>query len=218
MEGKKSFVLYTDQREVFDELSNEDAGRLIKHIFSYVNDENPEASDQLLKIAFLPIKTQLKRDLKVWDHKKQQRSEAGRKGGLAKASNASEVLAKPSNAKNDVANLAVNVNGNVNVNEINNNKAKAFFVADANLNEKEYRLYFFNVIKEKQSSRDVLFMQNKIDLSLRNDLWLDFITNAIMETPQIENDNHAWNCFKRFVKENAKKYQEKKKSDFKGFD
>jgi hypothetical protein len=218
MEGKKSFVLYADQREVFDELSNEDAGRLIKHIFSYVNDENPEASDQLLKIAFLPIKTQLKRDLKVWDAKKQQRSEAGRKGGLAKASNASEVLAKPSNATNDVANLAVNVNGNVNVNDNNNNKAKAFFVADANLNEKEYRLYFYNIIKEKQSSRDVLFMQNKIDLSLRNDLWSDFINNAIMETPQIENDNHAWNCFKRFVKENAKKYEVKKQSDFIGYD
>lgn len=218
MEGKKSFVLYTDQRDVFDELSNEDAGRLIKHIFSYVNDENPEASDQLLKIAFLPIKTQLKRDLKVWNDKKKQRSEAGRKGGLAKASNANQIIAKDSNAKIDVAKLAVNDNVNVNVNDINNNKAKAFFVADANLNEKEYRLYLYNVIKEKQSSRDVLFMQNKIDLGLRNELWQDFIINAIMETPQIENDNHAWNCFKRFVKENAKNYQHKKQSDFKGFD
>ncbi len=70
MEGKKSFVLYTDQREVFDELSDEDAGRLIKHIFSYVNDENPSTDDLLLKVAFLPIKTQLKRDLKMWDEKK----------------------------------------------------------------------------------------------------------------------------------------------------
>lgn len=117
MNGKKSFVLYTDQKEVFDELTDEDAGKLIKHIFAYVNDENPEQSDKLLKIAFLPIKTQLKRDLVVWDEKKQQRAEAGRKGGLAKASNASEVLANPSNAKQSLANLAVNVNGNVNVND-----------------------------------------------------------------------------------------------------
>ena len=118
MEGKKSFVLYTDQREVFDELSDEDAGRLIKHIFSYVNDENPSTDNLLLKVAFLPIKTQLKRDLKMWDEKKQQRAEAGRKGGVAKASNAKQSLAKPSNAKNDVANLAVNVNVNDNVNDI----------------------------------------------------------------------------------------------------
>ena len=114
MEGKKSFVLYTDQREVFDELSDEDAGRLIKHIFSYVNDENPSTDDLLLKVAFLPIKTQLKRDLKMWDEKKLQRAEAGRKGGIAKSSNAKQSLANPSNATNDVANLAVNVNGNVN--------------------------------------------------------------------------------------------------------
>jgi hypothetical protein len=120
MNGKKSFVLYTDQKEVFDELTDEDAGKLIKHIFAYVNDENPEQKDKLLKIAFLPIKTQLKRDLIIWDEKKQQRAEAGRMGGLAKASkasNASEILANPSNAKQSLANLAVNVNGNVNVND-----------------------------------------------------------------------------------------------------
>jgi hypothetical protein len=138
MNGKKSFVLYTDQKEVFDELTDEDAGKLIKHIFAYVNDENPEQTDKLLKIAFLPIKTQLKRDLVVWDEKKSQRAEAGRKGGLAKASNASEVLAKPSTTKQSLANLAVNVNGNVNVNDnvnvngnvINKESAKALFSLD----------------------------------------------------------------------------------------
>jgi hypothetical protein len=117
MQGKKSFVLYTDQREVFEELSDEDAGKLIKHIFSYVNDENPETDDKFVRLAFLPIKTQLKRDLKIWDEKKLSRSESGKKGGLAKASNATNFLANPSNATNSLANLAVNVNGNVNVND-----------------------------------------------------------------------------------------------------
>ena len=117
MEGKKSFVLYTDQREVFEELDDEQAGKLIKHIFSYVNDENPEADDKFVRLAFLPIKTQLKRDLKIWDEKKHLRSEAGKKGGLAKASNARIDLANPSNATNSLANVAVNVNGNVNVND-----------------------------------------------------------------------------------------------------
>jgi hypothetical protein len=117
MEGKKSFVLYTDQREVFEELTDEQAGKLIKHIFGYVNDENPETDDKFVRLAFLPIKTQLKRDLKVWDEKKYLRSEAGKKGGLAKASNARNDLANPSNATNSLAKLAVNVNGNVNVND-----------------------------------------------------------------------------------------------------
>jgi hypothetical protein len=127
MEGKKSFVLYTDQREIFEELSDEDAGKLIKHIFSYVNDENPQTQDRFIKLAFIPIKTQLKRDLKMWDEKKHLRSEAGKKGGLAKASNARNDLANPSNATNGLANLAVNVNGNVNVNDnvnVNGNVTK----------------------------------------------------------------------------------------------
>ena len=110
-------MLYTDQREVFDELTDEDAGKLIKIIFAYVNDENPEVNDRLLKVAFLPIKTQLKRDLVIWDEKKQQRAEAGRKGGLAKASNATFATNDSSKAKQNLANLAVNVNGNVNVND-----------------------------------------------------------------------------------------------------
>ena len=139
MKGKKSFVLYTDQREVFDELTDEDAGKLIKIIFAYVNDENPEITDRLLKIAFLPIKTQLKRDLVVWDEKKQQRAEAGRKGGLAKASNATFATNDSSKAKQNLANLAVNVNGNVNVNDnvnvngnvINKESAGALFSLDA---------------------------------------------------------------------------------------
>ena len=103
--------------EVFEELTDEDAGKLIKIIFAYVNDENPEVNDRLLKVAFLPIKTQLKRDLVVWDEKKQQRAEAGRKGGLAKASNATFATNDSSKAKQNLANLAVNVNGNVNVND-----------------------------------------------------------------------------------------------------
>ena len=125
MQGKKSFVLYTDQKEVFDELTDEDAGKLIKIIFAYVNDENPEVNDRLLKVAFLPIKTQLKRDLVVWDEKKQQRAEAGRKGGLAKASNATFATNNSSKAKQNLANLAVN--GNVNVNDnvnVNGNVTK----------------------------------------------------------------------------------------------
>ena len=101
---------------------------------------------------------------------------------------------------------------------INNNKPNRFYVADANLDLKEYKDFLAEIVKNKESSRDVLFMQNKIDLSMKTNLWTDFIKNAIMESPQIENDNHAWNCFKRFVKENAKKYQQKKQSEFKGFE
>jgi hypothetical protein len=189
MQGKKSFVLYTDQREVFDELSDEDAGKLIKHIFAYVNDEDPITEDKLLKVAFLPIKTQLKRDLKIWDEKKSQRAEAGKKGGLAKSSNAKQSLANPSNATNDVANLPVNVNVNGNVNDINKDSLisldeveeemgkekpmqRSFFIRMQyiyNLDEKKVKEAFKNwkILKEGESMT-ISKAQNSFNLYLKN--------------------------------------------------
>jgi len=59
---KKSFVMYCDQQSIFKMLPDEIAGRLIKHILAYVNDENPVTDDLVLQLAFEPIKMQLKRD------------------------------------------------------------------------------------------------------------------------------------------------------------
>lgn len=57
------FNMYIDQKWIFNKLPDEKAGQLIKHIFSYVNDENPQTNDLIISIAFEPIKQQLKRDL-----------------------------------------------------------------------------------------------------------------------------------------------------------
>lgn len=118
-ENKKSFILYADQIHSFENLDDDEAGRLIKLIFRYVNDQNPEPSDKITKIAFEPIKHQLKRDLKEWESQRKQRSEAGRRGGLKSAANRSEV--KQSQAPLEIvkptqANQAVNVNETVTVN------------------------------------------------------------------------------------------------------
>jgi uncharacterized phage protein (TIGR02220 family) len=66
---KAAFQLYADQKSLFDNLPDDYAGKLIKHIFSYVNDDNPTTDDLVLKIAFEPIKLQLKRDLKKYEAK-----------------------------------------------------------------------------------------------------------------------------------------------------
>jgi len=196
MEGKKSFVLYTDQREVFDELSDQDAGRLIKHIFSYVNDENPITEDLLLKVAFLPIKTQLKRDLKMWDEKKQQRAEAGRKGGVAKASNAKQNLANPSNATNDVANLAVNVNGNVNV--------------DGNVNE----ISSISIFTTRRLGGKTLFeeMMHIYDLSDDQVQKLYKEWSITHDDQKFESEKHLKNSFILFVKNNSSRFKVQQRS------
>ncbi len=200
-EGKKSFVLYSDQKAIFDELTDEQAGQLIKHIYSYVNDEDPVTDDQIIKISFTPIKLQLKRDLQKWEAQQDQRREAGRRSAEKRKQALTELNERS---------ISSTVNGNVNVNgNVINNKA---FVADANKDLKNYQLYLFNVVKQKQSSRDILLKNNRIDLELRNLFWDDFIQNAIVNTPLIEDEKHAWNIFKKFIIDNKAKYQYKKNS------
>lgn len=79
--NKKSFILYADQKGVFEQLPDEYAGKLIKHIFQYVNDENPISEDLIINIAFEPIKQCLKRDLQRWEEYIDKQKLNGSKGG-----------------------------------------------------------------------------------------------------------------------------------------
>ncbi len=108
---KKSFILYVDQKDLFNKLPDEIAGKLIKHIYSYVSDENPESEDLIVNIAFEPIKQQLKRDLKLFEEKRVKRSEAG----LAGANKRWQEIANDSKRINAMAKIADNVNDNDNV-------------------------------------------------------------------------------------------------------
>jgi len=86
-ENKKAFVLYADLLKTVELLQDDKAGELFKHILRYVNDENPVPSDILIEICFEPIKQQLKRDLKKYEAKRLQWSEAGKKSAEQRALN-----------------------------------------------------------------------------------------------------------------------------------
>jgi len=123
---KKGFILYADQKDLFDQLPNEKAGELIKFIFSYVNDEEPETEDLLLKLAFTPIKQQFKRDLKKWDETRKVRSKAGKASAEArkrnkeqqKLTNLTHVNSVQQTPTNSTVKDNVNVTVNDNVKEI----------------------------------------------------------------------------------------------------
>jgi hypothetical protein len=96
MEGKKSFILYCDLIHSIEELTDEQSGRLFKIILQYVNDQNPKIEDQILKVAFSPIKLQLKRDLEEWLKTCERNRENGVKGGRPpKTQKTQSVLEKP---------------------------------------------------------------------------------------------------------------------------
>lgn len=78
---RTSFILHLDSLEVLDELSNEDAGVLLKAMRDFNRDEDPNLSG-LMKVIFLPFKNQFIRDEVKYDEKSDKRSEAGRKGNL----------------------------------------------------------------------------------------------------------------------------------------
>ncbi len=83
-DNKKAFILYTDQKEIFEQLPLEKRGELISIIFSYVNDENPTVEDPILKMAFTLIKQVLKRDLIKWEERAGRSRNNGSKGGRPK--------------------------------------------------------------------------------------------------------------------------------------
>jgi hypothetical protein len=105
-------------------LPDEYAGRLIKHIFAYVNDEQPETDDLIITMAFEGIKTALKRDLEKYRHYIEKQRVNGKSGGRPKKANESQktqpFLEKPKKADND----SDNDNDSVNDNVIDNEKKK----------------------------------------------------------------------------------------------
>lgn len=80
--NKKSFIWYVDTIDVFEKLTDEEAGRLVKHLMRYVNDLHPEAPDRLTELLFEPFKRYLKRDLKKWEGEIEVKSRLGIIGNI----------------------------------------------------------------------------------------------------------------------------------------
>lgn len=102
-EGKKGFILFLNFLPMIDALTDEEAGRLIKAIMHHENGEEIDlTNDRIVQAAYLGITPQIDLQNEKWEKTKEARREAGRRGGLAKASNAKQTLANDSNAKHKV--------------------------------------------------------------------------------------------------------------------
>jgi hypothetical protein len=137
-EGKKSFVMYTDHIENWLELTDEEAGQLIKHVFRYVNDEQPETpTDRLIKSEWLHIRRTLKRDLEKFEQVKAKRSEAGKASAAAKANKKQQTSTNSTHVKSveqASTNSTVNVNESVNVNENVNGSRRRVPTSSSSIN------------------------------------------------------------------------------------
>jgi hypothetical protein len=181
--NKKGFILYADQKELFDQLPNDKAGELIKHIFSYVNDENPITEDLLLKLAFTPIKQQLKRDLKKFEEVREKRSEAGKASAEKRKQNATNSTSVKS-VEQTSTKLTVKDNDTVNVNDNVKDKEKE-------INNKPTAFNFRNS-----------FLELGVDSDILND-WLE-----VRKKKKSVNSKTAFNGFIREVEKTGRSVNE----------
>ena len=82
--SRDSFVLYADSLDILDLLSDEQAGQLFRTIRSYVRGEDLPELDQIIKLAFIPIKNHLDRDAEKYERICKKRREVGALGGRPK--------------------------------------------------------------------------------------------------------------------------------------
>lgn len=108
---KKSFLLYCDLIHTVEQLTDEQAGDLFKHILRYVNDQQPQTENVITRIAFEPIKQSLKRDLQKYEDIRKRNQDNARKRWNATASDRI-----PNDTKNaDSVSVSVSGSGSVTV-------------------------------------------------------------------------------------------------------
>jgi hypothetical protein len=117
-ENKKSFIAYSDWYGMLKVCPDDVAGKLIKHIFAYVNDENPSSDDFVINALFEQIKATLKRDLVKWEEQREQRSNAGKKSAELRATKFNERSTVVNETERN-STVSVSVSDNVNVKENN---------------------------------------------------------------------------------------------------
>lgn len=78
--NKKSFILYTDWKEMFNALSDEQAGMLIKAVFAHAMGEEVKL-DAILSLLFINIRQTLDRDIDKWETIVERNRVNGLKGG-----------------------------------------------------------------------------------------------------------------------------------------
>lgn len=87
---KDSFILYLEQKEIFETLSDNEAGKLIKAIFEYESTGQSPKLNKTLNLVFIPIKNALDRNRLKYEAQVEKNRKNGKKGGRPKKAKESE--------------------------------------------------------------------------------------------------------------------------------
>jgi hypothetical protein len=195
---KKGFILYADQKELFEQLPDDKAGQLIKFIMKYVNDEDPSTDDLIINLAFTPIKQQLKRDLQKFEQTKVNRSIAGKAGADKRWQN----VTNDSKRIPTIAKIADNVNVNVNDKVIVSiAERKMNFANQLAIYKKDYSKDILNEFylywtEHGTNDKKMRFeKQTSFDVSRRLNNWLK--NSAKFDTKESVNDDYMNHVMKQ---------------------
>lgn len=184
MQGKKSFVLYSDIWETVKELPLDKRGELFTAILQYANDLNPEITDLLIRVAFRPIKAGMDRTAEKWQERAERSRENGAKGGRPKNPE------KPRETQRDILEPRKPVNVSVNVNVPVNDNGKC----------KVDSTRFLEILKNEEF-REELSFKGYLPEAIR-DIDRFFSLN---ESKTFEGPDHLKNSFLKFVGKKTRK-------------
>lgn len=178
--GKKSFILYTDSRELWESLPNEQAGKLIKHIVKYMDGEECDPPDELTKYLFIQIKSTLDRDQVKWEATKAVKSENGKKGGRPPKSKKPDDLEEKQNETNKANGLEENLTKAKKAKGFDDNLTKANKAvsvnANATVNENaivEEEFYDIDILYQKYLTNNTLIQAAKQKMEFIGELTLE---------------------------------------------
>ena len=92
---QRGFIVYDDNEEVFDRLSDEEAGQLLKGMVKYFNSGEEPSFSGVLEFVFIPIKQQMDRDSEKYEEKCQKNREKIQKYWNKVKGNTTEYHGKP---------------------------------------------------------------------------------------------------------------------------
>ena len=81
---KDSFILYTEQKEIIDKLTDEQAGKLIKAIYEYVATDKMPQLEMTIDLVITPFKIALDKNKEKYQNVIERNRENGMKGGRPK--------------------------------------------------------------------------------------------------------------------------------------
>lgn len=166
---KDSFVLFVEFKEVFDALSDEQAGILIKAIFEYEATGTFPEIEKMLGVVAIPIKNSLKRNRQKWVETCRKRSEAGKMGGRPKKANGfSENQTDANKADSDSGHdYELDINTHTHDLELSEYKFFGDF-QQVRLSEQDYQSFIGRCLSKKLADELIQEFDNKLESGLES--------------------------------------------------